>query len=273
VDLSAASAALRRRVAEGRRTPLAAAAVACLLLMWLTQVVTPLFEQGRRELPTTIVVVLLAAASALATAAAVGVPHAALAVVGATAVGFLVEAVGTRTGLPFGEYEYTDALQPQVFGVPAVVALAWAAMGLPAWAVAGRLVSSTPARIALGAVALTGWDLFLDPQMVAEGYWIWPGGGAYRGIPLSNFVGWLVASALLMALFAAVAPRATSLVAVAAYALMAVMEVLGFLLFFGDAVVAVVGGVVCVPLGVAALVRASRTDRSPTGGTRLAAHP
>ena len=26
----------------------------------------------------------------------------------------------------------------------------------------------------LGAVALTAWDLFLDPQMTAEGYWRWP---------------------------------------------------------------------------------------------------
>ena len=33
---------------------------------------------------------------------------------------------------------------------------------------------STPAsRVVVGAVALTAWDLFLDPQMVGEGYWRW----------------------------------------------------------------------------------------------------
>ena len=32
-------------------------------------------------------------------------------------------------------------------------------------------------RIALGAAALTAWDLFLDPQMTAEGYWRWDRGG------------------------------------------------------------------------------------------------
>lgn len=230
------------------------AAVGCLALMWLAQVVTPLFDRGERQLPTTVVVILLAGAAACATAAAVGWRRAGLAVLAATAVGFAVEAVGTRTGLPFGEYRYTEELQPQVLGVPVVVALAWAGMGLPAWAVAGRLVGSTSARIGVGAVALTGWDLFLDPQMVAEGYWAWPGGGAYRGIPLSNFAGWLVVSALLMAAFAAVAPGARSTVAAAAYLLMAVMEVLGFLLFFGDAVVALAGGLVCLPLGVAAVL-------------------
>jgi hypothetical protein len=37
------------------------------------------------------------------------------------------------------------------------------------------------------------------------------------------------------------------------YLLMSVMETVGFAVFFGDAVVALVGGVVCVPLGVAAV--------------------
>ena len=265
MDLSAARGRLsaspvRHGLAAGvgRAAPSVLAALAALALMWLAQVVTPLFERGHRWAPTTAVVVLLAGAAACATAASAGWRRAALAVAAATTVGFAVEALGTRTGLPFGEYRYSDSLQPQLFGVPAVVALAWAGMGLPAWAVAGRLVSSLPARIAVGAVALTGWDLFLDPQMVAEGFWSWPGGGAYRGIPLSNFAGWLVVSALLMAVFAGLVPEATSAVAAAAYLLMAVMEVLGFILFFDDAVVALVGGLVCVPLGLAALARPRR---------------
>ncbi len=244
------------------------AALSCLGLMWLTQVVTPLFARGERQVPTTIVVVLLAAAAGCATAASTTWRGAAAAVAAATAVGFAVEALGTRTGLPFGEYSYTPALQPQVFGVPLVVALAWAAMGLPAWAVAGRLVGSTGARIALGAVALTGWDLFLDPQMVAEGYWVWPSGGWYRGIPLSNFAGWLVASAMLMAVFAAVVPQARSTLGAAIYLLMAVMETLGFLVFFGDVVVALVGGLVCVPLGVAAVARGRHRRTGAEAGWR-----
>ena len=31
--------------------------------------------------------------------------------------------------------------------------------------------------------------------MAREGYWSWPGGGRYEGIPASNFAGWLVTSA------------------------------------------------------------------------------
>ena len=44
---------------------------------------------------------------------------------------------------------------------------------------------STPGlrAVALGAAALTAWDLFLDPQMTAEGYWRWDRRGRYRGHP------------------------------------------------------------------------------------------
>ena len=44
----------------------------------------------------------------------------------------------------------------------------------------------------LAAGALTAWDVFLDPRMVREGYWTWPGGGRYEGVPASNFAGWFV---------------------------------------------------------------------------------
>jgi putative membrane protein len=33
------------------------------------------------------------------------------------------------------------------------------------------------------AGALTAWDVYVDPRMVREGYWAWPQGGRYEGIP------------------------------------------------------------------------------------------
>ena len=44
----------------------------------------------------------------------------------------------------------------------------------------------------LAAGALTAWDVFLDPRMVRERYWSWPGGGRYEGVPASNFAGWML---------------------------------------------------------------------------------
>jgi putative membrane protein len=108
---------------------------------------------------------------------------------------------------------------------------------------------STPAgRLALGAAALTAWDLFLDPQMVGEGYWRWLRRGAYRGIPLGNFVGWFVTSLGVMTVLEVVLPPDDpGADLVAAYGGMAVMETVGFAAYFRDRVVAAAGGAAMLP--------------------------
>jgi putative membrane protein len=96
------------------------------------------------------------------------------------------------TGRPFGQYTYSDKLGAKLGGVPVLAACAWAMMARPSWAVAGRLTRRRGLRVPLAAGALTAWDAFLDPRMAREGYWSWPQGGRYEGIPASNFLGWFV---------------------------------------------------------------------------------
>ncbi len=118
---------------------------------------------------------------------------------------YLAELLGSHTGFPFGKYYYTDLLQPQLAGVPLLIPLAWLMMLAPAWAVAEliwpRPVSSGRAaalpHALLAALAFTAWDLFLDPQMVRWGFWVWEQPGQYFGIPLVNYLGWLIISALI----------------------------------------------------------------------------
>jgi uncharacterized membrane protein len=121
----------------------------------------------------------------------------------AGAIGFAVELVGVATGRPFGRYEYTDRLGARVGGVPLLAAAAWALMARPAWVVAGRLALRRAARVPLAAGALTAWDVFLDPRMAREGYWTWPGGGRYEGVPASNFLGWFVTALAVFGAWAA----------------------------------------------------------------------
>ena len=54
----------------------------------------------------------------------------------------------------------------------------------------------------LAAGALTAWDVFLDPRMAADGYWTWPHGGRYEGVPASNFIGWFVTGTGVFAVWA-----------------------------------------------------------------------
>jgi putative membrane protein len=174
----------------------------------------------------------------------------------------VAERVGTATGVPFGGDHYTGALRPQVGGVPAIVPLAWFAMAVPARDAAHAALgqrSRRATRIDLGAGALTAWDLFLDPQMVGEGYWRWARQGRYRGIPFSNYAGWLLVSVGVMAALEVALPiddgEAADPTSVAQYATMAAMETVGFAAFFRDRVVAAVGGAAMLPIAAAAVRR------------------
>lgn len=118
---------------------------------------------------------------------------------------WIAETVGSRTGMPFGNYRYTPLLQPQIAGVPFFVPLAWFMMLPPAWAAAQIIVGTRNRLVFAGvsAVALTAWDLFLDPQKVAWGFWVWTDNsganvysGGYFGIPWLNFLGWLLVAAI-----------------------------------------------------------------------------
>lgn len=238
-------------------------------------IATPLARRGgpvRRTLASVVVTGLFATTSAAA------VRRWGPARTGATAAGVCtataaVEHLGTATGVPFGRYGYSGALRPQVAGVPAIVPLAWFAMAVPAreaaHAALGRR-SSPATRVGLGAAALTAWDLFLDPQMVGEGYWAWARRGRYRGIPVTNFLGWLATGAAVMAALEVALPadEPADPTLVAEYGVMAVMETLGFAAFFRDRVVAAVGGAAMLPVAVTAArsLRRARHGRATARG-------
>ncbi len=108
-------------------------------------------------------------------------------------LGWFAEFLGSRTGIPFGRYHYTEALQPQIFRVPLIIPLAWLMMLPPAWAVADAILPQGPAWITaiIAAAAFTAWDLFLDPHLVRWRFWQWEDRGRfYLEIPLTNFLGW-----------------------------------------------------------------------------------
>jgi putative membrane protein len=168
----------------------------------LTQICYPLTAGGVRAAFTVTTVVLgylLSVAHALLSR---GVRAAAGLVATATLGGFAVEAVGVATGFPFGTYDYSGQLGPKVLGVPLIIPLAWTWMAWPAWLAALRLTTRKSGQIALAAVGLAAWDLFLDPQMVAEGYWTWrsptPALPGVPGVPIGNYLGWLGFAILLM---------------------------------------------------------------------------
>lgn len=151
-------------------------------------------------------------------------------------LGWLVEVVGQASGFPFGSYQYTPLLQPQLAGVPVLIPLAWLMMMPPAWAMALVIAGAQPGwrarvrRAAVAALAFTAWDLFLDPQMVAWNAWVWAVPGVYFGIPLLNFAGWLLVAFCVSLLLAPGSLPLAPLIMI--YAVTCVLQTIGQLLFW-----------------------------------------
>lgn len=120
------------------------------------------------------------------------------------AISLGAELMGTGTGLPFGEYRYTDGLGVKWFDhVPALIPLSWFFMALPSYAIARRLGppgQGALGRVLLASLLLLSWDLALDPAMsYATSYWVWGQDGPYYGMPWLNLFGWYVTGLAIMA--------------------------------------------------------------------------
>ena len=121
------------------------------------------------------------------------------------------ELIGTGTGWPFGNYEYTNFLGHKVLGrVPFTIPLSWFYMGLASYLLGSVLAARlgvgrrTLWSLALGVWFLTVWDLVLDPAMAHESlrvrFWVWDEAGPYFGMPVKNFVGWSLTGLIFMSI-------------------------------------------------------------------------
>ncbi|MFL6071419.1 MAG: carotenoid biosynthesis protein [Actinomycetes bacterium] len=171
------------------------------------------------------------------------------------AIGWTVERFGSTSGIPFGDYSYTDVLGPDLFGVPAVIPLAWAMMAYPAHVAASTLVWRRWLIPVVTAWSLMAWDFFLDPMMVDLDAWRWstttPEVPGIEGVPMVNFAGWL-AVGLVIGVVMLVLPANRAPVGQPAtlYLWVYLSSVVGAAVFFDRPGVAIVGG---VAMGLVAL--------------------
>jgi putative membrane protein len=115
-------------------------------------------------------------------------------------VGNIAENLSIATGFPFGHYYFVELMGPKLFQVPVLLGLAYIGMSYVSWTVARLIVGKPEAPVAgwrivaLPAVAscvMVAWDLAQDPvwATVLHG-WVWRDGGAWFGVPVSNYLGW-----------------------------------------------------------------------------------
>jgi putative membrane protein len=106
-----------------------------------------------------------------------------------------IETFAILTGWPYGEFSYGEKIGAKVGVVPWTVPFAWTPLVLCAVALAPRLA---PLKYFVVVVAglLVAIDLTLDPGAVHQEFWRFKNPGAYYGVPLSNYFGWLLSGAV-----------------------------------------------------------------------------
>lgn len=118
--------------------------------------------------------------------------HRAIAGVGCLSVFvYAIEIVAVRTGWPYGEFAYGIRLGPMFLDVPLALPLLFIPLAANAYLLAMLILPlGMTGRIGGGIALLLVMDLVLDPAAVALGFWAYPAGGAFYGVPVSNFLGW-----------------------------------------------------------------------------------
>ena len=129
----------------------------------------------------------------------------------AFAIALAIENLSVATGVPFGFFSHSDEFGAKIGAVPVVVALGYFLYGFPAFMLA-RLVVGAIARgwmtPVIAAFIVTGFELTHDPVGASlEGFWQFNSPSGLNGVPLSNFVGWLITAGAIFAVWQPICTR------------------------------------------------------------------
>jgi putative membrane protein len=112
-------------------------------------------------------------------------------------VGIVVELIGTKTGLLFGDYSYGKNLGIKISGVPIVIGINWAILIISSASITNRLNISILLKIILSAILMTFLDVLMEPVAIESDFWNWTN----NSIPFYNYLCWFVISLLLNYLY------------------------------------------------------------------------
>ena len=188
--------------------------------------------------------------------------RAALGVAALAAYSYAIEIVGVTTGWPYGHFEYGVSLGPMLGGVPLALPVFFLPLVANAYLLCLLLLGSFADRALprlLSVIALVlAMDVVLDPGAVALGFWNY-GGGAFYGVPWSNYAGWVLSATVAVVVLDATFDR-DALAARLANCEFALDDMVSFVLLWGG-VNAIYGN--WLPVAVAAVIGVGllRTDR------------
>ncbi|MEM7368967.1 MAG: carotenoid biosynthesis protein [Bacteroidota bacterium] len=103
-------------------------------------------------------------------------------------IGYLVEFVGVKTGVIFGNFRFGEALGPKIGGVPPLIGFNWLILTYISGIIVQKWSSNLWVRATLGAILMVVIDLIMEPMAMSFDLWVWQNGI----IPVQNFFAWFV---------------------------------------------------------------------------------
>lgn len=109
------------------------------------------------------------------------------------ALGFVVEFVGVRYGIIFGQYSYGSTLGPKLFNVPIIIGLNWLLVMYCIASLTDSLKIPTIMKIITGSLLAVAVDWLIEPVAMHFDFWTWKDGV----VPVQNYMGWFFTSTVM----------------------------------------------------------------------------
>ncbi len=116
-------------------------------------------------------------------------------------LGFIIEAIGTSTGVIFGQYSYGQTLGFKILATPLTMFINWATLMFCSLMLINQFNYKLNKYIKSGLAALlmVFMDLFIEPVAVKFDFWGWQSAGinSFLVAPLQNYLAWFIISFVL----------------------------------------------------------------------------
>ena len=102
-------------------------------------------------------------------------------------LGYIIELIGIKTGLLFGNYSYGDGLGFKLFNVPLIISINWAMLICAGIVTVRKVFRNKFIVISVTALVVTFIDLIIEQVAHKLDFWQFEG-----GLPgLHNYLGWI----------------------------------------------------------------------------------
>ena len=102
-------------------------------------------------------------------------------------LGFIIEVIGVKTGLIFGEYSYGNGLGIKLLEVPLIISINWAMLIFAGITTVSRIFANKITVLIVASLLVTGIDLLIEQVAPKLDFWEFEG-----GLPgLHNYLGWI----------------------------------------------------------------------------------